>query len=297
MHFLCLHGMGTSAAIFQSQTSAFRALLDGSQHTFEFVDAPYESAPAHGIQTFFPPPNYTFWQSIDPGDIAATHKWLLAHCARQSKPYDAVLCFSQGCAVAASMVLAHNNESSDEPLPFKGAIFICGGMPLAMLDNMNLPVSAKAWEISDLTGHQLATKANAAAAEIERLLKSGKAREASKRGLWDRTEDLAHKVLEPGTYDCHKLPDLPLTDVYGYDTTLFPSALRLDLPTVHIYGIKDPRYPASIQLAYLSNPEKRLVYDHGGGHEIPRTSKVSAEIASAVQWLEGQINCLQRMSD
>lgn len=264
--------------------------MDQSAHTFDFIDAPYESAPAHGVSTFFPPPNYTFWQSIDPGDIAATHRWLLDHCARQSRAYDAVLCFSQGCAVAASLILAHNNNCPDEPLPFKGAIFICGGMPLAMLDNMYLPVSSKAWKVNNFTGSLLATKASAAAAEIDRLLRSGNAREASRRGLWDDTSDLAHEVLAPGTYDCHRLPDLPPDDVYGYDTTLFPSALKVDIPTVHIYGIKDPRYPASVQLAYLSNADRRLVYDHGGGHEVPRTSKVSAKIASAVRWLEERLS-------
>lgn len=158
-----------------------------------------------------------------------------------------------------------------------------------MLENMGLPVPRKAWQINDLTGAQLATKASAAAVEIERLLRSGNAREASRRGLWDRTDDLVHEVPMPGTVDCHELPELPSNDVYGLDLTRFPSGLKIDIPTVHVYGIKDPRYPASIHLAYLSNEEKRLVYDHSGGHEIPRTTKVSKELASAVEWLDEQV--------
>lgn len=159
-----------------------------------------------------------------------------------------------------------------------------------MLDNLYLPIPKRARDINNATGAQLATKASAAAAEIDRLLKSGRARDASRRGLWDRTDDLFHEVPTPGSYDCHELPPLPSNDVYGLDMGLFPEALELDIPTVHVYGVKDPRYPASIQLACMSNPEKRLVYDHGGGHEIPRASKVSAELASAVEWLDRQID-------
>ncbi|KAL2048880.1 hypothetical protein ABVK25_010832 [Lepraria finkii] len=130
MRFLCLHGMGTSGAIFSAQTSAFRSKLDPQKYTFDFVDAPHESGPAWGIEAFFPPPNYTFWQSIDPGNIAEAHQWLFSHIDQQREPYDAVLCFSQGCAVVSSLILHHNNEHPEQPLPFKAAVFICGGVPL-----------------------------------------------------------------------------------------------------------------------------------------------------------------------
>jgi hypothetical protein len=63
----------------------------------------------------------------------------------------------------------------------------------------------------------------------------------------------------------------------------------MDIPTVHIYGIKDPRYPASIQLAHFSNENNRKVFDHKGGHEIPRTTIVSQTIAGMVEWLGEQV--------
>lgn len=290
MRFLCLHGMGTSGSIFATQTTAFRSQLDPQKYTFDFVDGPHPSGPAWGIEAFFPPPNFTFWQSIDPGDIAEAHRWVLALMAKQG-PYDAVLCFSQGCAVISSLILHHNNEHPEQPLPFKAAVFICGGIPLAILDRMGLPVSPAAWEINNRTGRGLHEKAGAAGKEIEAMLRAGNTGGAARRGLWDRTDDLVHQVassLDP-EYDPHELPKQDPSNVFGLDFTRFPECLRINIPTVHIYGIKDPRYTSSIQLANFCVGDKRRVFDHGGGHDIPRTTRVSEQIAVAVSWLEKMI--------
>ena len=201
------------------------------------------------------------------------------------EPYDAVLCFSQGCAVISSFILHHNNEHPEQSLPFKAAVFICGGIPLDTLSHMGLPVPPAAWEINNATGQQLHKKAGAAGEEIKALMKSGNARQAMGRGLWDRTDGLIHQV--PGNYDPHRLPpSLLQTDVYGLDVTRFPHCLKINIPTVHIYGIKDPRYTSSMQLAHFCAADKRKVYDHGGGHEIPRTTKVSEHIAGLLRWLQ-----------
>ena len=266
--------------------AAFRSKLDPQEYIFDFVDAPHESGPAWGVEAFFPPPNYTFWQSIDPGNIAEAHHWLLSHINQQQEPYDAVLCFSQGCAVISSLILHHNNEHPEQPLPFKAAVFICGGIPLDILSHMGLPVPPAAWEINNATGQQLHKKAGAAGEEIKALMKSGNVRQAMNRGLWDRTDGLSHQV--PGNYyDPLRLPpSLQPTNVYGLDYTRFPRCLKINIPTVHIYGIKDPRYTSSMQLAHFCAEDKRKVYDHGGGHEIPRTTKVSEQIAELLRWLQ-----------
>ncbi|KAL2048881.1 hypothetical protein ABVK25_010833 [Lepraria finkii] len=123
-------------------------------------------------------------------------------------------------------------------------------------------------------------------------MKSGNARQAMNRGLWDRTDGLSHQVPGSGgpdgnNYDPLRLPpSLQPTNVYGLDYTRFPRCFKIDIPTVHIYGIKDPRYTSSMQLAHFCAEDKRRVYDHGGGHEIPRTTKVSEQIAELLYWLE-----------
>ncbi|KAI9871849.1 MAG: hypothetical protein M1830_002377 [Pleopsidium flavum] len=274
MRFLCLHGMGTSGAIFSIQTSAFRSKLDPEKYVFDFVDAPFESAPSAGVDAFFPPPNYTFWRGIDPTDVKGAHEWLLTLLDRQG-PYDGVVCFSQGCALISSFILYHNNERPEEPLPFKAAIFICGGIPLGVISDLGLPVSAEAWEINERTGRELHEKAGAAAAEIQAIMEGGR---DARKGLWDRTDTLDHDPLAEFPTD--------RTNVFGLDYTRFPDTLKITIPTVHIYGSKDPRYPSSMQLIHFSEEGKRRIYDHAGGHDIPRTTVVSDKIAELVKWLE-----------
>lgn len=68
------------------------------------------------------------------------------------------------------------------------------------------------------------------------------------------------------------------------------SPCRIEIPTVHVYGSKDPRYAAGVHLSGICNPKTRRTYDHGGGHEIPRTSEVSSSMAELVQWALASTN-------
>jgi len=71
------------------------------------------------------------------------------------------------------------------------------------------------------------------------------------------------------------------------------SPYRITVPTVHIYGSKDPRYAAGVHLSGICDPEKRRTFDHGGGHEIPRTAAVSTSIAGLFQWAAAQAGSSQ----
>ncbi|OCK72877.1 hypothetical protein K432DRAFT_430850 [Lepidopterella palustris CBS 459.81] len=271
---LCLHGHGTSASIFRSQTAAFRAKLDMS-YVFDFVDAPFRSRGAPGIDAIYKTDTYTWWPQATPQAIRASHLWV-ADYARQHGPYDAVCCFSQGCSLASTMVLYHaidaaaalaKGAKAEEPLPFRAAIFICGGVPLPALEDMGLEVPPRAHEINQRTGELLtgtAGRLTELAANLE-LIKPGV-------GLWDGNE--GRLVHDPEVRPKR-------SDVFGLDFTMFPTTARIRIPTVHIYGSKDPRWPASIQLAEFC--DDRLEYDHGGGHDIPRSSKVSNKIADIIK--------------
>jgi pimeloyl-ACP methyl ester carboxylesterase len=230
--------------------------------------------------------------------VAQTHRWLLSYLRGQDQPYDAVLCFSQGGAVAASLILHHNNEHPGEALPFRAVIFICGGVPLPVLADLGLPISSTAWAVSERTGRELWEMAATAETKIAaRRAKTDSP--AGRQGLWDRPVMMSEDPDGPGgeneshesheSHDPHALPPLDPGNVYGLDLTRFPDSFRIDMPTVHIYGRKDPRCPAALQLALMSAADQRLVYDHGGGHEIPRTTPVSEAIADAVCWLEARL--------
>lgn len=215
--------------------------------------------------------HYTWWPKPSLNAIRGAHKWLIDY-AEEHGPYDAVCCFSQGCSLVASFLLYHGRETPEEPLPFRGAIFLCGGLPFEVLDDLGLPVSQRARDINAETVRLMKERAGALtdlAADLDRIQRG--------RGLWDDTNGLVH--------DPAVLPDE--TDCFGIDFTAVPSDVRIRVPTVHVYGAKDPRWPASMQLSYFC--DNRKMYDHGGGHDVPRSTVVSNRIADLVRGLEREI--------
>ncbi|KAI4267937.1 MAG: hypothetical protein LQ337_008119 [Flavoplaca oasis] len=260
MRFLCLHGKGTSASIFQSQTASFRARLNKS-FSFDFVDGFLPSPAAAGIDLFYPPPYYSFWNTFAIPDVRKAHAWLRDLLARDG-PYDGVMCFSQGCSLIASFCLYHQAETPDEPLPFKIAIFICGGAPMQALEDLGIEISQEARDVDNKSARALAEQAS-----TDAILKSGLDRWQNNHGALSSPEGR----LDP-------------SNVFGLDFTKMPLHLRIKIPTVHVYGNKDPRCPASLQLSHFSDPRLTKTYDHGGGHEVPRNAEVSEKIAQLVEW-------------
>ena len=211
---------------------------------------------------------YTWWQEMTPETVRASHRWV-ADYARKHGPYDAVCGFSQGCSVTGSMALYHAFDSAGgkedlEPLPFRAAIFLCGGIPLPALSDMGMEVTPRAQGISDSTMRLL----EETQAMVPKLV-ANPSRLPRGTGLWDINES---KLL----HDADDRP--PREDVFGLDYTAFPKAVRIAMPTVHIYGAKDPRWPACIQLAEFCDDKKE--WGHRGGHEVPRVA--SDRIAAMV---------------
>lgn len=258
---LCLHGQGTSGLIFKSQSASFRAKLP-SEWQWDFPDAPYSAKPHPGIDVLFSSPTYAWWLASQDivNAVRAAHLWLDEYI-EENGPYDGVCCFSQGCSLIGTYLLYHAKENPQLPLPFGSAVFICGGLPLPVLEDMGLDAQG-AFALNERTVDQM--KAKSSMLYHPANLPKG-------QGLWDNTADLEHKADE--------LPDE--SDCFGLDFTSFPKDLRIKLPTVHIVGAKDPRFPASVQLAFFC--DNRKMFDHGGGHDIPRTTQVSMNIADLVK--------------
>lgn len=156
--------------------------------------------------------------------------------------------------MGAAALLYHQADSPSSPPPFKSAIFICGGAPLTVLERLGFHISMDAWERDFASRKALAEQADSSA-----ILAKGSAR-------WSAGAD---GVPRP-TFD-----EL---------TKEISGPFQLQIPTAHVYGARDPRYFSGIQLAGLCEAKKRRVFDHGGGHEIPRTEVVSKTIADMVRW-------------
>lgn len=162
--------------------------------------------------------------------------------------------FSQGCSLGACALLLHQAETPHLSPPFKKAIFICGGAPLPIVESLGFQVPKSVWE-RDLASR----KALAAQADVSAILAKGTAR-------WSGADENSSLPSEEELRDEIKGP------------------YRISIPTVHIYGSKDPRFAAGVHLSGLCDPAQRKTYNHGGGHEIPRTTDVSGTIADLVRW-------------
>lgn len=165
------------------------------------------------------------------------------------------MCFSQGCYLAAATLLLYRVDHPDQPPPFKAAIFICGGAPLLLAENLGYEIGEEIWKMDREGRDQLALQADSRA-----ILQNGAER-------WVGSRSDAGKVDEEALRSVMQGP------------------VRIEIPTVHVYGEKDPRYTAGVLLSGLCAPERRRVFNHGGGHEIPRTSAVSGTIAELVDWV------------
>ncbi|KAJ5624453.1 hypothetical protein N7510_000762 [Penicillium lagena] len=257
MRVLCLHGKGTSGTIFKSQTSSFRAHLSDEDLEFDWVDGPYPTGPAAGVDLFYGPPYFSLSDGTSLEAIRSSYTWLSEYIAKNG-PYDAALMFSQGCWLGSSALLLHQEETPDLPPPFKAAIFICGGPSLTVLEELGFHVSAKALERDDASRLALDSQADSSAIQRHGV------------GRWTGLSSLSAGV---SVEELQKEITCPF---------------RISVPTVHVYGSKDPRYASGVHLSGICDPEKRRDFDHGGGHEIPRTDFVSRTIAESIRWAIAQ---------
>ena len=205
------------------------------------------------MEIFYNPPYFSYWDQPTAADAAKAREWLAEYISKNG-PFDGVMGFSQGCQLAASVLLHHQKTSPSTPPPFKFAIFICGAAALLdLIDGLNFIATDRAIEMDISSGQDLLNRAQTSA-----ILRQGGTRWVDMRSTTDITEEEFCKEIN-GEYE-------------------------IKVPTVHVYGCKDPRYFQGVHLAHICDKTKRKVYDHLGGHEIPRNKIVSSTIANLVKW-------------
>ncbi|KAL4958143.1 serine hydrolase FSH [Aspergillus filifer] len=131
MRFLCLHGGSTSGEIFEIQSGGLTQPLEAAGHKFHFINGRLDSDCEPELKGIVPPPFYNHYpRDCAPGpDLQAAITYTLRTIEREG-PFDAVMGFSQGAALAYAL-LEHDYRTRKEgakPL-FKAAVFICAGMP------------------------------------------------------------------------------------------------------------------------------------------------------------------------
>ncbi|KAL8804454.1 MAG: hypothetical protein Q9182_002559 [Xanthomendoza sp. 2 TL-2023] len=262
---LCLHGMGVNAAIFAAQTAHFRSLLP-LDYEWVFIDGPAECDAAPGVAAFFEPPYLCWYTTPTTAKMDAAHK-LVSTAIEQHGPFDAVMGFSQGAALAASAILRHQIQHPTQPPLFQMGIFICSPMPFSQ----SLEFGVDARKYFGLRGLLRPSRPGCPTTVPEYLvtdpayLKGEDELDDSSSGSED--ESLPIRRTSPSIF------------YQMYHSTV--DSVRIKIPTVHIYGRRDKWRLHSKDLVKLCPRNLATVYEHDGGHEIPKSA--SEEICDAIE--------------
>lgn len=117
-------GRFNSSRAYSIFTGPLIALLK-NQIEFDFVDAPSVGAPAPGIGEMFKSPPYFVWNHCyEPYEVSRVHDYVRGVQA-QSGPYDGVIGFSEGAALAAALLLEDASHIDRRHTPmFRLAVFV-----------------------------------------------------------------------------------------------------------------------------------------------------------------------------
>lgn len=238
---LCLHGMGTDASILRAQLSSFLSLLPPS-YSFTFPEAPILCDPSPGVEDFYAGPYRCWFNTPTTEKVAQAQTYLKAFLTERG-PFDVVIGFSQGAALAASLLLHQRIEDPKAEPWFKAAMFICSPLPFSSYTEYGVDVR-KYFGVQGLP-----LPSNRPATVADYLVADAYFRRNEK--------DL-------GEADCG--------DGDQFYNMFHPSVdeVRINIPTAHIYGRKDSWRRHSMDLVGLCDPHQVLRFEHDGGHEVPR---------------------------
>ena len=235
--------------------------------------------------------------------MEACHDAVRAACAAHG-PFDLVLGFSQGAAVAASILLHEQlagqqatrkqgkmsdlaSQPSLDKLPlFRAAVFICSPLPFSKslqygVDtrvSFGLPGTPTLEELG--WGTDRMTEISAALLPSDARFLLPDTEELPPRdidGEGGRDSEEHHGGFDGASTRCHG----PFYQMFHPDSD--PAAI-ISIPTAHIIGRRDKLWGEhSKVLADLCTPTGRSVYDFYGGHEIPKDEDVVADISDIIQ--------------
>ncbi|KAI3010798.1 hypothetical protein CBS147346_1563 [Aspergillus niger] len=147
VRILCLHGIGSNSEVFEAQTGMSQPLpplysglaptqlltarlryLLGNQYEFDFVDGalPWPAYP--NIAEIFGHDQVYYSYCDDSPQSVRGAVAELAQYATENGPFDAVMGFSLGAALAMTLLLNYHRLGLSTP-PFSCAILICGIVP------------------------------------------------------------------------------------------------------------------------------------------------------------------------
>ncbi|KAL1642564.1 hypothetical protein SLS58_005332 [Diplodia intermedia] len=239
VRILCLHGMGVNSNIFAAQTAYFRSILPPT-YEFLFLPATQDCDVAAGISDIYPGPYRCWYDTPTTSNVQKAQDTILRY-AKRAGPFDGVMGFSQGAALAASIML--RQELAGEAPPFKFAILMGSALPFSESTEHGIDLRVPFGSV--VTRPTTST-------HVPEHLRSGPTPGDSAASA---TVTEGFKARQAGAFYQMYHPSV--------------DEVRIKIPTVHVIGAKDKWRLQSHDLVGLCAKETAFVLEHPEGHEMP----------------------------
>jgi len=236
-----------------------------------------------------PGPFYCWYKKVEPGSIRLAHE-LVHEIIEEEGPFDGVIAFSQGAALALSMIIDQElNNPGDRPLFGFAAFFSC---PIALspdtkLNRESLARAAKKTDEGEkpkaptkgAPKHRfsllLSDNQRALAHEYCDILADAK-QTARAFGVEGLSDDEASDTDSGSSESDDELSHIP--------RLLHPLMVkaRVSIPTVHLYDPKDPYHKQCELVVRLCDKFLTREVLHGGGHDLPADPNELKACAAAI---------------
>ncbi|RYP67660.1 hypothetical protein DL771_007127 [Monosporascus sp. 5C6A] len=251
-------------------------------YEFTFIDGPTTCQPAPGIASVYPGPYLCWYRTPTTKSVTRAHNRVRSIMAEKG-PFEGVMGFSQGAAVAASMILHHELESPWAPPLFRFAVFI--GSPLPFSHSLKYGIDTRAYfgvphnlNCRPFTDYKRPSKVPGHLITPDRYLKGNS--DDDDEGQGRDGEVSTNETLKQIAAD---------EEIYYQMFHSTADEVRMKIPTVHIFGRQDPWYLHSKDVLQLACPEQASVLEHCYGHEVPR--HLSEEICDLIESAVASVEC------
>jgi pimeloyl-ACP methyl ester carboxylesterase len=274
---LCLHGGGSSAAIFRVQTLKLQNALR-KHFRFFFVNAPFASSPGPGMLPVFEGAGpYRRWHCDESGISIQeiTERWrahekqvvsdyldnALGEADDHGAPIVGLLGFSQGTRVVTGHLLDRRRQQSlhHERSSLRFAVLICGNYPPLPFTDIPNPV-------------EKGSKSNPPLAPATPTATVSPASSSSSN--WGKISADKTGLLDDGFPNMASSTD---------GTTSNIESDHLNIPSVHVHGLQDPWLREGRDLlAKCYDEEHASLIEFQGGHHLPSAQREIDELAKAI---------------
>ena len=202
------------------------------------------SAASLDIKLVYPPKYLAYYSVAYPHYVENAQDYVLG-IIEEEGPFDGVMGFSQGAALAASLILEQRKTHPFDETFFKFAIFICATLSFNRDDRSGL----QSWEQAK-SGDKL-------------FIGEFSGEDDAQTPLGFPPPELKDAIL--GRYHPGKTPDA-----------------AVPIPTVHIIGKSDAYAMQGRLLADMCNKAPKTIIEHQDDHRLPRDPKMNDQIAKSI---------------